>query len=85
VPTVVVDSVVIAAWAQVVILAALAVAAFGALRWATRRITRRRWHRELGRGFDVTARAVEMAVSAVHPDAPCHCAEPSSGESGLSR
>jgi hypothetical protein len=68
-PTVVVDGVVIAAWAQVVILVALAVAAFGAQRWAARRIDRRRSHRTLGRGFDVTARAVETVVSAVHPDA----------------
>jgi hypothetical protein len=53
----------------VVILVALAVAAFGAQRWAARRIDRRRSHRTLGRGFDVTARAVETVVSAVHPDA----------------
>ena len=84
-PTVVVGGVVIAGWAQVMILAVVTMAAFGALRWVSRRITRRRSRAELTLAFGVTARAVEAVASAGQPDGPYRCAELSSEGPELSR
>jgi hypothetical protein len=85
VPTVVVDDVVIAAWVQVAILAGLVMGGVSGLRWARRRITRRRSPRDLRQALVVTAGAVEMVALAARPDGRERCAEQSSGESGLSR
>lgn len=84
-PTVVVDDVVIAAWVQVAILAVLVIGGVSSLRWARRRITRRRSPQDLRQTLVVTGGAVEMVALAAQPDGPQHCAEQLSGESGLSR